>query len=150
VTFDECYRNNAEVALPILSRQRIPATFFVADDLLYGRPMWNDVVIDSIRGQPLPDMLSTTLELLTILSDTGMRGCDRAVSNLRAAAGLKRPLRISFAKATGALYFTRKGVLEMVEEAISKRLVVLAFTKLPSKLPDAPAPEYRNVNRCFL
>jgi peptidoglycan/xylan/chitin deacetylase (PgdA/CDA1 family) len=49
VTFDDGYADNAAIALPILQRHSVPATFFVATDYLDGGLMWNDVVIESIR-----------------------------------------------------------------------------------------------------
>ncbi|MDH4053931.1 MAG: polysaccharide deacetylase family protein [Gammaproteobacteria bacterium] len=49
VTFDDGYKDNFEVALPILKRYGVPATFFVATGFLDGRVMWNDTVIESIR-----------------------------------------------------------------------------------------------------
>ena len=50
VTFDDGYRNNAEVALPILERHGVPATFFVATGFMDGGVMWNDAVIEAIRA----------------------------------------------------------------------------------------------------
>lgn len=50
ITFDDGYADNAEVALPILQRYGLPATFFVASGFLDGGRMWNDSVIESIRA----------------------------------------------------------------------------------------------------
>ncbi len=52
VTFDDGYADNPEVALPILVRHAIPATFFVATGYLNGERMWNDTVIEAIRRMP--------------------------------------------------------------------------------------------------
>ncbi len=49
VTFDDGYADNAEVALPILQRCEVPATFFVATGYLDGGLMWNDAIIHAIR-----------------------------------------------------------------------------------------------------
>ena len=50
VTFDDGYADNAEVALPILQRYGICATFFIASGFLDGGWMFNDGVIESVRG----------------------------------------------------------------------------------------------------
>jgi len=50
ITFDDGFRDNIEVALPILKRTGLPATFFVASGYLDGGVMWNDVIIDAVRN----------------------------------------------------------------------------------------------------
>jgi peptidoglycan/xylan/chitin deacetylase (PgdA/CDA1 family) len=50
VTFDDGYADNAEVALPVLQRYGIPATFFIATGFLDGGRMFNDTVIEAIRA----------------------------------------------------------------------------------------------------
>jgi peptidoglycan/xylan/chitin deacetylase (PgdA/CDA1 family) len=56
VTFDDGYRDNADVALPILRRHGVPATFFIATGYLNGGRMWNDTVVESIRASTLPEV----------------------------------------------------------------------------------------------
>lgn len=50
ITFDDGYADNAEIALPILHRHGLPATFFVATGFLDGGIMFNDVVIETLRA----------------------------------------------------------------------------------------------------
>jgi peptidoglycan/xylan/chitin deacetylase (PgdA/CDA1 family) len=52
ITFDDGYADNAEVALPVLQRHKLPATFFVATGFLNGGRMWNDSVIEMVRRAP--------------------------------------------------------------------------------------------------
>ena len=52
ITFDDGYANNEEIALPILARVGVPATFFVATGFLNGEFMFNDAVIEVIRTAP--------------------------------------------------------------------------------------------------
>ncbi|MCC2680642.1 MAG: Polysaccharide deacetylase [Nitrosospira multiformis] len=52
VTFDDGYADNAEIALPILKKHGIPATFFVATGFLDGGRMFNDTMIELIRRAP--------------------------------------------------------------------------------------------------
>ena len=49
ITFDDGYRNNYEIALPILAKHGVPATFFIATGALADGVMWNDLIVESIR-----------------------------------------------------------------------------------------------------
>ncbi len=50
ITFDDGYADNESVALPILKRHGLTATFFVASGFVDGGRMWNDTVIEAVRG----------------------------------------------------------------------------------------------------
>lgn len=52
ITFDDGYADNAELALPVLQRHGLHATFFIATAYLNGGRMWNDEVIDYVRRAP--------------------------------------------------------------------------------------------------
>ncbi len=52
ITFDDGYANNAEVALPILQKHGVVATFFIAAGFINGGMMWNDKLIELIRRSP--------------------------------------------------------------------------------------------------
>ena len=49
ITFDDGYADNATLALSILKRWNLPATFFIATGFLDGGRMWNDTVLESVR-----------------------------------------------------------------------------------------------------
>lgn len=53
ITFDDGYADNHDVALPILLRHGLTATFFVATGYLDGGRMWNDTIIESLRHTTL-------------------------------------------------------------------------------------------------
>lgn len=75
VTFDDGYADNAEVALPILIRHKVPATFFVATGYLDGGRMWNDTVGESIRvlAAPTLDLKHWGLGTFVLDSDDSRR-----------------------------------------------------------------------------
>jgi peptidoglycan/xylan/chitin deacetylase (PgdA/CDA1 family) len=50
ITFDDGYADNCSIALPILQRHAVAATFFIASAFLDGGRMWNDSVIESLRS----------------------------------------------------------------------------------------------------
>lgn len=61
VTFDDGYRDNLEVALPILERHGVPATFFIISDALgRTREFWWDALGRAVLES---DALPTTLEI---------------------------------------------------------------------------------------
>jgi len=86
VTFDDGYADNADVALPVLRRRGIPATFFVSTSYIDGGRMWNDSVIETIRAKKgeVLDARSIGLESLDISTTESRReAIDRVLSALK-------------------------------------------------------------------
>lgn len=54
ITFDDGYADNESLALPVLARCGLTATFFIATGYLDGGQMWNDTVIETLRCAPSP------------------------------------------------------------------------------------------------
>lgn len=52
ITFDDGYRDNAEVAVPVLKEYGLCSTFFVSTGFLDGGRMWNDTIIEFVRQAP--------------------------------------------------------------------------------------------------
>ena len=50
ITFDDGYADNYHVAMPILQRHGLTATFFIATGFLDGGRMWNDTIIETVRA----------------------------------------------------------------------------------------------------
>ena len=50
ITFDDGYRDNVELALPILQKYNVTASFFIATGFLHGRAMFNDRLIEYVRN----------------------------------------------------------------------------------------------------
>jgi hypothetical protein len=95
ITFDDGYADNHEVALPILQKHRLPATFYIATGFLDGGRMWNDTVIESVRRSPLDRLPLDGTEVASLgacrctRSPAGRRrstSCSRRSSTCRAIA----------------------------------------------------------------
>lgn len=63
ITFDDGYADNATLALPILRKLGLHATFFVATGYLDGGRMWNDTVIEAVRRAAGPRLELAALGL---------------------------------------------------------------------------------------
>ncbi len=57
ITFDDGYADNHDVALPILQRHGLCATFYVSTGFLDGGRMWNDTVIETVRRCSRPALV---------------------------------------------------------------------------------------------
>ncbi|OFJ46434.1 polysaccharide deacetylase [Janthinobacterium lividum] len=70
ITFDDGYADNAQVALPMLQRLGLHATFFIATGYLDGGQMWNDTVIEAVRHvtRPVLDLREIGLDCLPVAS----------------------------------------------------------------------------------
>ena len=63
ITFDDGYADNLLNATPILLKHQLHATFFIATAFLDGGLMWNDTIIEAIRGASTSDIDCTSLNL---------------------------------------------------------------------------------------
>jgi peptidoglycan/xylan/chitin deacetylase (PgdA/CDA1 family) len=63
ITFDDGYADNYTIALPILQRLQLPATFFIATGFLDGGRMFNDTVIETVRHADGQEMDLSSLDL---------------------------------------------------------------------------------------
>lgn len=81
ITFDDGYADNRTIALPILQKHGLTATFFIATGFLDGGRMWNDTVIEAIRAtnDPQLDLSALNLGSHLIRTDTEKRA---AIANI--------------------------------------------------------------------
>jgi peptidoglycan/xylan/chitin deacetylase (PgdA/CDA1 family) len=63
ITFDDGYADNLNIAVPILQKHRLHATFFIATGFLDGGRMWNDSIIEALRQAPGPALNLSSLGL---------------------------------------------------------------------------------------
>lgn len=75
ITFDDGYADNRTIALPILQKHRLQATFFIATGFLDSGRMWNDTVIEAVRATagPLLDLRNLDLEEYDVSDDAARR-----------------------------------------------------------------------------
>lgn len=108
VTFDDGYADNFTVALPILRRRGVPATFFVATSFLDGGRMWNDSVIETVRvaRSDTLDARSIGLDRLAISTiDLRRQAIERVLAALKYLPLEERQRRVDAlaAETSGAL-----------------------------------------------
>lgn len=112
ITFDDGYRDNHDVVLPILRSHGLSATFYIASGFLDGGCMFNDRVLETVRRLP-PGPLD--LEWLGL----GMRSVSDPRSRETLSEDIVRAIKYS--------------TLEQREEACA-RLASLATEPLPPDL----------------
>ena len=88
ITFDDGYADNHDVALPVLQRHGLTATFFVATGFLDGGRMWNDTLIEAVRASPQEhlDLTGTPAATLGALPLDGVQSRRAAIERLIGAA----------------------------------------------------------------
>ncbi len=154
ITFDDGYADNATLALPLLQRHGLRATFFVATGYLDGGRMFNDVVIEAVRRCPGPllDLDALGLGRHSIASTADRRRAieailrdvkhlppearDRAAAGVAAAAGVDPDCR---------LMMTRPQVRELADAGMEIGGHTHTHPML-SRVPPATARE--EIGRC--
>ncbi|MEO8004044.1 MAG: polysaccharide deacetylase family protein [Betaproteobacteria bacterium] len=81
ITFDDGYADNEQIALPILKRFGLKATFFVSTGYSAGGMMFNDVVIEAVRSAPAGthDLTSLGLDTYSFDDSTSRRASIEAL-----------------------------------------------------------------------
>lgn len=122
ITFDDGYADNLAVAAPILVRHGVPATFFVSTGFIDGGRMWNDTVIEALRGAPSGELdWSAYGAGRWQIDDTASRiaACRATLSHLKPLEpGLRLQITHDIGRAAGLptrsdLMLTRDGVVQL-------------------------------------
>jgi len=113
ITFDDGYADNEEIALPILRRHGLSATFYVATGFLDGGRMWNDTIIESLRATQ-----RKTLDLAPL--GLGVLDCDTLAQRRQAISGV-----------IGVIKYLN---LQQREDALALLLDAAGRPQLPAKL----------------
>lgn len=93
ITFDDGYADNEAIALPILQKHGLPATFYIATGYLNGGRMWNDSVIEAIRLCPHErlDLSGTPAAALGGLDLASIEARQQAISAVLSATKYLEP-----------------------------------------------------------
>lgn len=114
ITFDDGYLDNLEVALPILQRHGLSATFFIASGLINGGRMMHDTVIETVRRLP-----SGTVDLGWL--GITPRAVDSTSSRLALIEEIVRKIKyLPFSERTE----TCRRLASLVEEALPQDLMM--------------------------
>lgn len=102
ITFDDGYRDNFEVALPILQRHRLSAAFFVSTGFLDGSLMFNDRVIEAIRRTGRPSLAIPGREARVPIRNVEERraAIDAAIASIKHLEPTQREARVIELEAT--------------------------------------------------
>lgn len=92
ITFDDGYADNESIAAPILKRLQLTATFFVSTGFLDGGCMWNDRVIEAMRGSRV-DPIALQPQGLGSLPLTSAADRSRAIASVLSAIKHMEPAR---------------------------------------------------------
>jgi len=94
ITFDDGYADNHDVALPILRKHGLNATFFIATGFLNGGRMWNDTLVETVRccRSDALDLRGTQADALGVLPMQTVAQRRQAIAQLLAAAKYKAPV----------------------------------------------------------
>ncbi|HEY7238252.1 MAG TPA: polysaccharide deacetylase family protein [Burkholderiales bacterium] len=149
ITFDDGYADNHGVALPILRRLALPATFFVATGFLDGGCMFNDLVIEAVRRARGPHLRLEDIGLghyALATVEQRVRAIDAILSRLKYfQPGQRQQVAAEIARRAGAavpadLMMTSDQVRSLHQAGMS----VGAHTVNHPILAEIPAAEARN------
>lgn len=135
ITFDDGYADNYEVALPILERYRVPATFFISSSAVEsGREFWWDTLErvflwPSARPAAAPDERQQTfLAVWARLRDLHPRERDLVIEDLCREAGIDvRGPRANRPMNAGELRsLSRSALVEIGAHTVSHRRLATA------------------------
>lgn len=115
ITFDDGYRDNVEIALPLLQKYRLPATFFVTTGLLQN---------DSSTLNHLATYFGNSIEAMGPLDFSGLRTLDAAGMAIGAHTHTHRNLRqISPKEQHEELHKSRA----ILEDALGKAVLSMSY-----------------------
>jgi peptidoglycan/xylan/chitin deacetylase (PgdA/CDA1 family) len=161
VTFDDGYRDNYTNAFPILKRYSIPATIYLATDVIgTSRTLWHDDVFAAFRETTvleLPDIgigtptlpltciaskLRAQATILTHLWSLDMAPREMAVGRLRTALGLAKN-----SVGTARIMLNWEEIIEMLRKGIEFGAHTGSHPALSKLTPDVAREEIQRSKR---
>jgi len=158
VTFDDGYADNVSVALPILEKRGVPATFFLTTAYINGGRMWNDTVIETVRRAPgtTLDARPVGLETLDIATlDLRRRVIDKLLAALKYLPMEERQRRAGELSAASAcelpsgLMMTTEGVLQLHKRGMEIGAHTVSHPILAKLEPERARAEIGDSKSCI-
>ncbi len=128
VTFDDGYRDNLTLALPVLKKHQVPATIFVATGFLDNGRMWNDTVIEAFRMYEEDTISLPSLGLVEESLNSISERCqlaERVIREIKHQSPKQRQEKVAaLEKLVGAsrlpndLMLDREGVIELHRQGV--------------------------------
>ncbi|WP_297859875.1 polysaccharide deacetylase family protein [Meiothermus sp.] len=115
ITFDDGYQDNVEIALPILQKYRLPATFFVTTGLLQK---------DSYTLNQMASYFGNSIEAMRPLDFLGLRTLDAAGMAIGAHTHTHRNLRQVSPKEQHEELLKSRAILE---DALGKAVLTMSY-----------------------